>query len=205
MNREAFGTYWTKKMSDIFPSYEDFKDCYDNDIPSVMKTYTIVPEGQSTSVEKSYVSDTGLELTYYLLISNYTNSPISNMDQNQFKFRLFACIMQYGPIWEKRMEIQKKLRTLTSEQIKSGSKAIYNYSRNDGTPVDNLEEELTRLNDQNTTNYKKAPIEAYGQLYEIIGEDVTKAYIDKFKKLFLQVATPQMPLLYETDIKEDDL
>ena len=201
----SFGTYWTMKMSDIFPSYDDFKDCYDNDIPSVMKTYTITPEGSNTPVTTSYVSNTGLELTYYLLIANYTNSPIANMDQNQFKMRLFANIMQYGPIWEKRMDIQKKLRALTSDQIKAGSKAIYNYSRNDGTPVTDLEEELTRLNDQNTTNYKKSPLEAYGQLYEIIGEDITKSYIDKFKKLFLTVATPQKPLLYETDTEEVEL
>lgn len=49
---------------------------------------------------------------YYLLYAKYGNSPIANLDETQFKYKLFSLIFQYGPNWEKELDIQGILRNL---------------------------------------------------------------------------------------------
>lgn len=49
---------------------------------------------------------------YYLLYAKYGNSPIANLDETQFKYKLFSLIFQYGPNWEKELGIQGILRNL---------------------------------------------------------------------------------------------
>lgn len=49
---------------------------------------------------------------YYLLYAKYGNSPIANLDETQFKYKLFSLIFQYGPNWEKELNIQGILRNL---------------------------------------------------------------------------------------------
>jgi hypothetical protein len=38
-----------------------------------------------------------VSLVYYLLYARYGNNPIANRDENQFKFKIFSVIFQYGP------------------------------------------------------------------------------------------------------------
>ena len=192
-----FNTYWTKKFSDIFETYDDFKDYYDDNIPTVMKQYSITKGGTTTT--HNYISNDSLELTYYLLATYYKNSSIANMDEDQFCFKLFSTIFEYGPKWEKRLNIQNILRNLTDEEIKQGTGTLYNHVYNDGTVISDTNEELTNLNEQNATKFKKAPMEAYVELYSILGEDISKEYMDKFKKLFIIVVYGQQPLLYESE------
>jgi hypothetical protein len=78
---------------------------------------------------------------------------------------MFSVIFQYGPTWQKRLDIQAKIRGLTDSDILIGSKAIYNTALNPSTaPSTGSLEELTYINSQNTTNYKKSKLEAYAQL-----------------------------------------
>ena len=59
-------------------------------------------------------------LLYYLLYAKYGNSPIANRDENQFKYKVFGTIFQYGPTWQKRLSIQETLRGLTEQQLLAG-------------------------------------------------------------------------------------
>ena len=52
------------------------------------------------------ISTTNATTLYYLLYAKYGNSPIANFDENQFKYKIFTIIFQYGPTWEKRLDIQ---------------------------------------------------------------------------------------------------
>ena len=105
----------------------------------------------------------------------------------------------YGPSWEKRLDIQKALRTLSTDEILTGAKAIHNHSYNPSTePSTDTIDELPTINEQNTTKYKKNILEAYSELYQLIETDVTEDFLDEFKKLFIQVLAPDMPLLYAT-------
>lgn len=101
------------------------------------------------------------------------------------------------------MSIQQSLRNLSDADILIGAKAIYNSAYNPSTtPSTSALTELTYINQQNTTNYKKSKLEAYAQLWELLNTDVTSAFVGKFKVCFKQFVRPERPLLYVT-IEED--
>ena len=65
------------------------------------------------------ISDTNANTLYYLLYARYANNPIANYDEEQFKYKVFSIIFQYGPTWEKRLSIQQTLRGLQLEDLVS--------------------------------------------------------------------------------------
>lgn len=144
------------------------------------------------------LKDESINVLYYLLYARYGNNPIANRDVNQFKYKVWSIIFQYGPAWEKRIEIQDKLRKLTDEELTVGCKAIYNraYNPDDEPSTDSLEE-ITKINEQSTTNYKKAKMEAYRELWELLKTDPSTWFLDKFAPLFKMFVIPERPLLYE--------
>ncbi len=114
-------------------------------------------------------------------------------------------MFQYGPSWEKKLEIQEKLRALSDEEIAKGSKAIYNTALNPSSePTTQSLEELQYINSQNTTNYKKSKMDAFTQLWGLIDTDVTGDFINRFKVCFKQFVRPEKPLLYVTDNDETE-
>lgn len=151
------------------------------------------------------ISDQSITALYYLLYSRYGNSTIASSDTTRFKYQLFATIWQYGPAWEKRLDIQKKLRELTEDEILAGSKQIYNHAQNPSTDPDiDTDMELQYINDQNVTKNKKGKLEGYALLWQILVSDVTEQFLNQFKKLFLKVVQPELPLWYVTEIENDN-
>lgn len=172
--------YSTMKFTDVWESYNDFKEDFD-----------------ASPFAQTFSKSGSASLMYYLLYANYGNSPIANRDINQFKFKIFSIAFQFGPTWEKRLDIQASLRALTEEDILKGGKAIYNTAFNPGTtPSTASLDELTYINSQNTTNYKKSKMEAYAQLWELLDTDVTTEFIRKFSVCFKKFVRPENPLLY---------
>lgn len=43
------------------------------------------------------ISTTNATTLYYLLYARYGNNPIANFDQEQWKYKIFSIIFQYGP------------------------------------------------------------------------------------------------------------
>lgn len=174
--------YSTILFTDVWEDAQSFLDDYnDNGIPTIIKA-------------------SSAQTLYYLLYAKYGNNPIANRDVNQFKAKIMSIIFSYGPTWEKRLDIQAKLRGLTDDQVLVGAKAIYNQALNPSAePGTGTLEELDYINQQNTTNYKKAPMEAYGQLWELLSVDVTTEFINKFKVCFKTFVMPERPLVYETE------
>ena len=110
--------------------------------------------------------------------------------------KLFAIIFQYAPTWEKKLDIQNKVRNLTEDEIRTGTKAIYNQAMNPGTePSTDSLEELTSINTQNTTGYKKSKLDAYMSVWSMLATDVTEELIVRFKPLFSKWVLGS-PLLY---------
>lgn len=67
------------------------------------------------------ISDTNARTLYYLLYARYGNSPIANYDEEQFKYKIFSVVFQYGPTWEKRLSVQQTLRSMSlSDLIDNG-------------------------------------------------------------------------------------
>ena len=176
-----YGNFRTRTFTDIYTSFEDFSEDY-----------------QSCGIP-TRISDENLTTLYYLLYARYGNSNIASSDENQFKYKLFSTIFMYGPAWQKRLDIQQKLVDLSDDEIVKGSTAIYNSALNpSSSPSTQSLEELNYINSQNTTKYKKSKIEGYATLYSLIETDVTEEFIGKFKKLFITIVEPELPLWYTT-------
>ena len=179
-NNNLFGSYTTRTFADIFPSVAQF-----------------VQEHEALAYLKSISSDSVGKL-YYLLYARYGNSHIASSDENQFKYKVWSTIFMYGPTWEKRLEVQKKLRDLQEADLLRGSKSIHNNALHPGTePSTDTLEELPGINSQSTTLYKRSVLEGYENLIMLLETDVTEGFIERFKKLFITVVAPQAPLWYE--------
>lgn len=168
-----FQSFYNFKFTDIYKDVDEFLADYNNNgIP------TIISQESATTL-------------FYLLYARYGNSTLSNSDTNQFKYKLFSIIWQYGGTWEKRLEIQKKLRELSLEdgsEIYKGGKAIYNTALNPETlPSTGDLEEINFINSQNTTNYKKSKLEGLSFLNELLETDVSNEFLNHFQKLFIQI------------------
>ena len=103
-NVEMFPQYDTKLMAEVWNSASEFLTDYQNaGIPTT-------------------ISNQNATTLYYLLYARYGNTPIANYDENQWKYKMFSIIFQYGPTWEKRLDIQTTLRGLQiSDLIDNGS------------------------------------------------------------------------------------
>lgn len=186
-NCSLFGNFITRKFTDIFPDVDTFVSEYKNNgIPNL-------------------ISDASASTLYYLLYARYGNSHIVNNDENQFKYKLWSTTFMYGPTWEKRLDIQDKLRNLSDDDLRIGTKQINNHAYNPGTaPTTSTLDELNYINEQGTLNYKKGKVDGYMWLMDALKTDVTKSFIDKFEDLFMAVVVPTGPLWYVTDIEDEE-
>ena len=187
-NNSLYGNYRQVKFTDVWQTAESFVSDYKNN-------------GIETTI-----SDKTATTLYYLLYSRYGNSVLASSDTNRFKYDVWATIFSYGPTWEKRLEIQDKLRNLTDDELFTGATQIHNHAYNPGTaPSTNTLDELTAINEQNTSKNKKGKMDAYAMLIALLETDVTESFLDKFKKLFLKVVQPELPLWYTIKTVDDDI
>ena len=102
------------------------------------------------------MEDSDYTLIWSLLEASYGDTPLSsNYNETRWKMKIQSIIWQYGPEWKRKLEIQDKLRTLTDDEILTGTKTIYNHAYNPSEePSTQSLEELNYINDQNTTHYK---------------------------------------------------
>ncbi len=142
-------------------------------------------------------------ILYYLLYAKYGNNPIANFDEEQFKYKVYSVIYSYGPAWEKRLDIQDKLRKLSEDDLRLGSKAIFNSALNPSqAPGTGTLEELEYINAQNTSNYKRGKLEGYSLLWDLLATDVTTEFVSKFSICFSKVVRPERVNIFVTE--EDD-
>lgn len=179
VNQMIVITNHTKTFSEVFEAYNDFYYHY---------LHCGIP---TTITSGSPDQESNLKTLYYMLYAKYGNDHITNLDENQFIYKLFSIIWKYGPTWEKRLDVQDKLREISDADLLIGAKAIYNSALNPSTdPTTATLEELTYINQQNTTNYKKSKMDAYTQLWNLLVTDVTEEFLSEFKPLFKKFISP---------------
>lgn len=187
-NNSLYGNYRQVKFTDVWENVNSFLTEYQNN-------------GIQTTI-----SQQSAQTLYYLLYSRFGNSTIASSDTNRFKYDVWGTIFSYGPTWEKRLEIQEKLRGLSDDELFTGATQIFNHAYNPGTaPSTSTLDELTAINEQNTNKNKKDKLNAYAMLMSLLETDVTQQFLDRFKKLFLTVVQPEVPLWYATDIINDTI
>lgn len=146
-----------------------------------------------------------ITILYYLLYAKYGNNPIANFDEEQFKYKVYSVIYSYGPAWEKRLDIQDKLRKLSEDDLRLGSKAIYNQALNPSeAPGTGTLDELGYINAQNTSNFKRGKLEGYSLLWDLLATDVTTEFVNKFNICFSKVVRPERINIFVTEEDEDD-
>lgn len=180
--------YNTKTFTEVFDDYGTFK-------------YHYINSGIPTTISCDDTENpSSLQTLYYLLYAQYGNSPISNMDESQFIYKVLGIIFKFGPSWEKKLEIQEKLRGLTDAQIEEGALSIHNRAFNPATdPETTSEEILDYINEQNTSRVKKSKVGAYMDLWAALSTDVTSQFISRFAICFKQFVGYEHPLLYKTE------
>lgn len=181
--------YNTRRFNEIYDNASDFLTdytTYETSISNVNK------------IENKYVT-----VTWTLLTAKFGNNPIANWSEEQFKMKVFSTMFQYAPTWVKRLDIQDKVRSLTETDIITGDKTIYNQALapNQAPSTASLDE-VDFISSQNTANKKKSKMNAYNDLLILLDTDVTQEYIDKFKKLFLQIVIPTNTFIYTTEGEE---
>lgn len=188
--RSNYGSYRNFKFSDIWSRANDFLTDYKD-------------SGLYDANNK--ISDGKVKELFYLLYARYGNSTIASSDFNQFKYQVFEIIFEYGPTWEKSLDIQNTLRNLSEDDLIAGGSAIYNHAYNPSTyPSTSTTEELDYINEQNVTKQTRTKILGYANLIELLKNDVTSRFLSHFKKLFLQIVQPDYPLYYyETEEEEE--
>lgn len=145
------------------------------------------------------------ELLYYLLTAKYGNDPIINKSLTQFYIKVAINIMEHGPIWEKKMEIQSTIRNFTENDLLIGAKQIYNEAYNPNTaPSTDTTEELPYINTQKVNKNKRNKLDAYSMLYDALRRDATEEFIAKFKNCFSPFIIAPCPIIYETEEEEEE-
>ena len=188
MFNSLYGNYRQVKFTDVYPDATTFVNDY------------------TTSAIPTTISNDTATTLYYLLYSRYGNSVIASSDTNRFKYDLFATIFSYAPTWEKRLDVQEKLRDLSDEELITGQATINNHAFNPGTATSTSTlDELTAINEQVTQKGKRDKLTAYTELLRALWTDVTEQFLDKFQKLFLIILQPELPLWYVTDTIDDDI
>ena len=186
MFNSLYGNYRQVKFTDVYPDATTFVNDY------------------TTSAIPTTISNDTATTLYYLLYSRYGNSVIASSDTNRFKYDLFATIFSYAPTWEKRLDVQEKLRELSDEELFTGQTTINNHSYNPSTsPSTSTLDELTTINEQVTQKGKRDKLTAYMELSRALWTDVTEQFLDKFQKLFLIILQPELPLWYATPVIDD--
>lgn len=178
--------YWHKTFVEIYEDATDFATDYATYIARFYPSITLNANQVST--------------IYYLLMSKYGGNPIANDTEDLFKNKLFAYIYAYAPLFFKKREIQNTLRGLTEDEIRLGSKQIYNHAFNPSTaPSTSTLDELDYINDQNTANNKKGKLDAYMTLWAILSSNEVDEFLRKFKSLFAISVDRQVPWWYDED------
>lgn len=187
--------YNTKLFSEIWDSVSEFSDDYKS---------SALYDATSASVLNNSLSDGNITKLFYLLYARYGNNPITNLDENQFKYKVFSIIFEYGPNWQKELELQNTLRNMSADDLQAGSFAIYNQAAHDATaPGTSTTTELQYINNQNTSRIKKGKLNAYNELLLLLKRDVTKEFIDRFAICFKKFLFTK-PTIYVTDLEENE-
>lgn len=155
--------------------------------------------------EEGIVKDNNIKRIYALLYAKHGNSAVACNDINQFQSKVFDLIFEYAPTWEKRIEIQKKLRELNEEELTLGAKAINNIALNPSCiPSTDVTEEISTVSQQNVNKIKRAKLEAYSNLVELLDDDITRSFIERFRVLFALFVNTEPTLYYDECDEEDE-
>lgn len=182
-----YGNYRTRTFTQIFPDAETFS-----------------AQWESTPFAKILDDSLPNEVLYFLLYARYGNSHIASSDENQFKYKMFSIMFQYGPSWNKELRIQQELRVANFDDFRQGTTNIVNNANNPSVePTTQTLNELPYINQQNVSKVTRSKADGYALLLSLLKKDVTEDFLKRFQYLFLTIVEPEKPLWYADYNTED--
>lgn len=174
-----YGEYDNLSFEEIWKSADDFMSEYQNcGMPSVIDT-------------------DHAQLLYYLLYGRYGSSTMAGDSLPQWKYRIWGIIFQYGGTWQKQLEVQARLRSLTEDELRSGDKNIQNSAYNPSTaPSTDADAILGGISQQNVGSLKRSILGGYSMLESLLARDVSEEFLLRFKDCFKVVLRPDRTKLY---------
>lgn len=185
-----YGSFNTLTFSDVFPSFESFSDCRE-------EFKLVCPE---TRID----ADT-LELCYLLLLTRYGESHFAGYNSEMAAMKVIQMVGSYAPALKQKLKIQDKLVSfdLDGDELLNGTSQIFNHADHPNTdPSTATLEELTYIDSQSTQKVRRGKLEAYAMLMQLMDGDLYDEFTNRFQKLFIRIAQPQRPTLYENEEDE---
>lgn len=186
--------YLTNTFSEIFPDLETF--------------VARIADFNVNNILFAGMTDNDFTLTYLLLTSEYADTPINSVDNNHFIAQLVVTMNNFGPQWAKRRNIRAEVIAIEDPQDAAKDKTVYNQADNPASldPVGTGNDEILQyINHQSATILNPNKIKAYENYVDYFDSrtnDLDLAYISKFKKLFMRIVSPQMPILFIEEEEE---
>ena len=187
-------------MSLVFKKY-----CVPTFLEVFVDSTSFITDYKASPLYISELTDATLGVVYALLVAKYGKNPIANHTVDLFKNKVFSVLFKFGPTWNKKLDLQKKLRALTDTELMLGTTTIYNRASNpEQSPTTDTLDELTYINDQNTQKFKKNKSQAYAELYTILRDDITETFINQFRYCFRNIVAGDWVWIEEPDEEEED-
>ena len=177
----------------LAPEYENLT--YDLVFPT---SSDFVTKLRATSIiTELEITDSFLELLWAMLYAKHGTDPIVSANEPQWIYKVALTTKSYAPTYLKKDAIQKKLRSLTDDQIREGYKNIFNHAVNPSTtPSTDNTNELPYINDQHVNKGKKGYVDSYAYLWDILNSNLTEEFLKKYDKLFSKIATTTNRVIY---------
>lgn len=185
-NQQLFTGQYTKTLSMIYPSYDKFYE-----------------EFTSVGLPVNFKEPDFLKTIYLVLMSEYMNSSIMSLSEDQFRLKFLTRVMSYGPQYEREFGIQQSLMGLSDEDLQLSAKAIYNTAMNPSTGPIEPGEEIDTVNQQSVARHVRSKLDAWAMLKELADDGITKKFVKRFDDLFVRVLMTNNPLWYTTNIESE--
>lgn len=158
-------------LKELFKNYDDFKTKRDENII-----------GEVYSTEQQQL------LVYNLLMSNFCNSSIAYDTPNAFYRHFFIEYWNCCDEFTKRIEMIKRLRDLSIDDLVNEMETITNVANNDNSPVENpLKEIIPYITTQSSSSSKGNKAMAYHRAITLYRDNEVNNFLNKFKKFFLSI------------------
>ena len=183
----------------MYPGDEDFERYPEFlKFDEIWESATAFVEAYHNQSLPQELGDDSITTLYYLLYGRYGSDSIIGTNVRQWEYRFWGMVFQYGPAWEKRLQVQKRVRELSEDDLRDGDLNLNNLAYNPGTaPATTSTEVLQGIAQQNAGIKKRSILGGYSMLESLLATDVSEEFLAHFKDLFKPVLYSGIPYLYE--------
>lgn len=151
-------------------------------------------------IEDILISNVFLEKLYFYLYAAHGNDCISMSDEAQWIYNVALITEANAPTYLKKLDVQKKLRALTDDELREGYRTLFNHAVNPSAkPSTDANDELKYINEQSVNKARKNKTAAYIELWESLRTDLLADFLHKYDKIFSKLASTADRMIYISD------